>query len=107
VYLDGGLEAARKTVDLWLGAAVKEARARPPAVRHPKSRLQEWLQKEGRGTPSYRVIGQDGPAHDAIWTIEAILDDGSVVGQGKGSSKRQAATLAAERALEALTGDPS
>lgn len=107
VYLDGGLEAARRAVRTWLPAAIEEAQASPEAelraaVRHPKTHLQEWLQERGRGTPSYRVIGQDGPNHAATWRVEAVLHDGTVVGQGRGGSKRLAETEAAQAALASL-----
>ena len=107
VFLDGGLDAARQTVRTWLCAAVLEARSRSTAslresVRHPKSRLQEWLQPRGRGTPTYREVSQEGPNHAAMWTVEVVLADGTVAGVGRGGSKRDASTLAARDALERL-----
>jgi len=110
VYLDGGIEAARSAVQAWLPAAIEEARARPPgkhqaAVRHPKSRLQEWLQRRGMGTPEYPVVDQDGPNHDATWSVEVRLVDGTVLGAGQGTSKREAETRAAEVALAALEAE--
>ncbi len=112
VYLDGGIEAAREAVRAWLPAAVVEARSRPrdqlqAEVRHPKNLLQEWLQSRGRGTPSYPVIRQDGPNHDAVWSVHAVLEDGAVVGSGQGTSKREAETRAAEMALATLEAEES
>lgn len=60
VYLDGGMEAARRMVQLHWPKA--EEVQRP--MQDSKGALQEFLQRDGGEAPTYRIIGQDGPPHD-------------------------------------------
>ena len=57
VYLDGGLEAARRAVRTWLPAAIEEAQASPEAelraaVRHPKTISKSGFRSEGGAPPA-------------------------------------------------------
>src|SRR4029079_13932025 len=66
IYLDGGIEAARGFIlslfgPLLTGAGDRAAEA--SFTEDWKSALQEWLQKEGRGLPSYRLASAEGPDH--------------------------------------------
>ena len=99
VYLDGGMEEARKIVQAhW---------PRPEEVQRPmqdsKGALQEYLQKDGGDAPTYRIIGQDGPPHDRRFTAEVLLHD-RVLAQGAGRTKKQAEQAAALAALRKLQG---
>ena len=99
VYLDGGMEEARKIVQThW---------PRPEEVQRPmqdsKGALQEYLQKDGGDAPTYRIIGQDGPPHDRRFTAEVLLHD-RVLAQGAGRTKKQAEQAAALAALRKLQG---
>jgi len=59
VYLDAGMEEAAKLVDLAMdGYETSEKNDRDA-----KSALQEYLQALGEETPTYEIIGQDGPPH--------------------------------------------
>ena len=60
-----------------------------------KSRLQEWAEAHGLGSPSYEVTGS-GPGHEQRFTA-AVRIAGEVRGTGDGTSKK-AAELAAARA---------
>src|SRR5688572_16054273 len=60
VYLDGGLEPARKIIlDLW-GSNIRTLIELPP---DPKTELQEWAQARGLGLPHYDIKGKSGPDH--------------------------------------------
>ena len=100
VYLDGGLEAARGVVSRCMGPLLRPE-ALEGLLSDAKTRLQELTQAGGLGLPVYRLIAQTGPDHDRVFTVEAAVD-GVVRGVGSGGSKRQAETLAAAQALEAL-----
>ena len=47
----------------------------------------------------YVLVGEDGPAHDRVFTMEVRLNS-NVLGKGTGHSKREAEQYAARMALE-------
>jgi ribonuclease-3 len=104
VYLDGGVDAARKVV-LDLCAPELDKALAPLALKSPKSRLQELSYARDGRPPSYRVIDVEGPAHERRYQVEVALD-GVVMGRGVGRSRRDAETEAAAAALEHLITVP-
>ncbi len=73
------------------------------ALDHPvdfKSALQERLARRGE-LVVYAVTEEEGPPHDRIFTVEAIVS-GTEVGRGQGRSKKDAEQEAARVALEAM-----
>jgi ribonuclease-3 len=100
VYLDAGVEAARGVVTrLVIPFALPRALA--GATRDPKGVLQEHTMGTDGALPEYRVVAEDGPAHDRRFTVEVDVD-GACVGRGVGVSKKAAEKAAAAAALEAL-----
>jgi ribonuclease-3 len=97
VYLDGGLDAARRVVLESLEARFR-AEAADPGASDLKSRLQEWAESEGLGTPTYELHGA-GPAH-AQRFVASVTIGGRVLGTGEGSSKKAAELAAAHAAWE-------
>lgn len=103
MYLDGGLEAARRFV-------LEEWREEIERLRQPghltslvgdyKSALQERLQERGEPAPVYRVIATEGPDHEKQFSV-AVASGGRVLAQGTGASKKEAEQRAARLALEA------
>lgn len=63
-----------------------------------KSRLQEEVQTDKRGTVIYRVVNETGPAQNKTFYIEAVYEN-IVLGHGKGGSKKKAEQDAARDAL--------
>lgn len=99
IYLEGGLEAARAFFDrLWLPLEIHSVKSVDD-----KSALQEWLQARGRPVPEYRVVAEDGPAHQRLFVVE-VLADGKVLATAQGTSKKRAEQDAARKALSTLTG---
>lgn len=99
IYLDGGLEPARRTVlDLWSDKVAE--RSREPGVKDYKTRLQELVARDG-GRPVYEVEGT-GPDHDRRFTARVTVD-GEEYGTGEGRSKKEAEQEAAARALDSLS----
>lgn len=91
LYLDGGLDAARRVVrQEW--AALLEADMKPPMS--AKTRLQEWTLGRGLGLPEYRLVSRSGPPHAPVF-VAAVLAAGREA-QGVGESKRAAEQTAAE-----------
>ncbi|WP_025898755.1 ribonuclease III [Sneathiella glossodoripedis] len=99
LYLDGGLKAAKTfVVKYWWPRFDAEHAAR----KDPKSALQEWAAKGGRGVPSYVVVEEKGPDHDPEFTVEVSVE-GCKSQTATGPSKRQAEKLAAKLMLKEVS----
>jgi ribonuclease-3 len=98
IYLDGGLEAARAFLFTNFGDFIKEIAAQPEE-KNPKGTLQECLQAIAPSSPTYRLIGQEGPDHLKSFLAEVKWED-LVLGQGSGRSKQEAEISAATEALK-------
>ena len=94
LYLDGGWEAAET-----LKPHLATERAEHPS--NPKSFLQECVQSDHMEAPSYKVVGEDGPAHEPTFTAVALVG-GVRRGRGTGSSKKEAEAAAALDALDRM-----
>lgn len=102
LYLDGGLEAARRLIETHWRPRIEEAETPPQDA---KTALQEWAQGRGLALPSYREVGRSGPAHEPRFTVEVSVE-GRTPARGEGRSKRLAEQVAAARLLDAIgTGD--
>jgi len=66
-----------------------------------KAILQEYAQGNAMELPDYKIINEEGPAHDRTFKIEVFVNDESL-GYGAGKSKKEAQQKAAEMALDAL-----
>ncbi|HEY0513375.1 MAG TPA: ribonuclease III [Thermoanaerobaculia bacterium] len=99
VYLDGGLEAARRAILEMVESAYHE-RSRQ-AVTDAKTQLQEVAQALGWDLPEYRLTESLGPDHDKTFVVECWLA-GALGGRGEGPSKKVAEQRAAADALAKL-----
>ncbi len=73
------------------------------ALEHPldfKSTLQELLAQRGE-VVSYEVTEEQGPPHSRTFSVHAMVA-GSVVGRGRGRSKKHAEQQAAREAVECI-----
>ncbi len=95
VYLDGGLDAARKVVEKLIGDCSETGE------NDAKSELQEYLQGKGRSMPAYVTVGEEGPPHERVFTA-AVLIDGQEIAKGSGTSKKRAEQEAARDALQII-----
>ncbi len=100
MYLDGGLEPARKMIHkhiiTGLSALLEETQ-----YKNFKSLLLEYCQRESKTGPVYMVENEEGPDHNKIFTVGVYIN-GSKFGSGAGSSKKAAEQHAAEEALTLL-----
>ena len=101
IYLDGGLNAARKFIERAWTPQFQQA---PSEVKDPKTLLQELTQSEGLGLPVYAIISRTGPDHDPVFEVEVRLSD-DVVDVATGGSKREAERMAAAKLLARLRQD--
>ncbi|MCB6366426.1 ribonuclease III [Intestinibacillus massiliensis] len=101
IYLDGGIEPARKFVLDFVPRKAEEAR-HGGVFKDYKTMLQEIVQKSKQETLEYRLAGESGPDHDKQFTMEVLLNS-NVFATGTGRSKKEAEQMAAKQAL-ALMG---
>jgi ribonuclease-3 len=95
IYLENGYDAAKGFVHEMLGAAVAEAALRPDDA-DPKTRLRQWSEANGLGTPAYD-IAEAGQKHDMTYTA-VVRVARRRAGTGQGKSKKSAEARAAEDA---------
>jgi ribonuclease-3 len=98
LYLDGGLDVARRFVRRAWDSAMT-IQADPP--KDPKTTLQEWAQKRGKDLPAYTVTERSGPPHAPVFVVTVTV--GELSGTGTAGSKRAAEQLAAESLLGTIS----
>lgn len=101
IYIDSGYDAASNfihehLISVWLDKIINNS-----LYKDFKTTLQEKVQAEGKGTPSYKLIRQEGPDHQKIFTLGVIVDN-KQLGIGVGSNKQEAEQNAAKQALSKL-----
>lgn len=102
LYLDGGIAAARRFIERhW--QQMMAAELMPP--QDAKTALQEWAQAAGLKLPRYSVIRSEGPPHDPVFEIEAMVE-GHAPARGAGRSKRAAEQAAATQLLASVRSSP-
>ena len=97
LYLDQGYEAASAFIHTQILSKL-EAILTEGSWRDPKSHLQEVSQQIDNATPVYKVISEEGPDHDKIFTLGAYVGS-KLMGKGVGPSKQSAQQQAARAAL--------
>lgn len=96
VYLDGGIEPAKKLVLRFIGREGIDT-----SVRDYKTLLQEVVQKHPEEAVKYVVTNESGPDHAKEFTVEVRLNS-NVIGAGTGRSKKLAEQAAAREALKLM-----
>lgn len=99
IYLDGGLESAKHFLFHNFAEEIAETIKMP--LRNWKALLQDYCQKKFQQAPLYRVLDASGPDHNKIFTIAVVINE-EIIGQGTGSSKKEAQQSAAVNAMERL-----
>ncbi|MDO8581887.1 MAG: ribonuclease III [bacterium] len=98
LYLDRGIETVRVFVGTYILTRLPEILEKKLWM-DPKSRFQEEAQERNGVTPSYKVLGEEGPDHAKNFTVGIYLHD-ELVAKGSGLSKQEAQVDAAKKALE-------
>ena len=95
IYLDGGIEPARRFIERnWRPLASTSDADR----RDAKTELQEWAHRAAGQTPVYETEDRTGPDHDPVFTVRATVT-GYKPETGAGRSKREAEQAAAAAIL--------
>ena len=97
IYLDKGYEAVKKYITDNILSTLPQI-LEEESWRDPKSYLQEISQARDGFTPIYKVLDEDGPDHDKIFTLGVFVGD-KKMGEGEGPSKQIAQQEAAREAI--------
>ncbi len=97
LYLDQGYDAAARFVHTTLIIKLEEIIANQ-LYKDPKSSLQELSQDEISITPTYRVLSEEGPDHNKLFTV-GVYAGSKLLASGSGRSKQLAEQQAASAAL--------
>lgn len=100
LFLDGGIEKAREFITATILEHQNEF-VGSQGLKDPKSLLQEFMQEKYKVSPDYRILDEQGPDHDKIYTSGVFLN-GDLVANGTGRSKQEAEKDAAQKSLETL-----
>lgn len=100
VYLDGGVDAARRFIDHVFSASIDAINGEDLLFHDYKTALQELAQGRGLPLPDYNVVDEVGPDHDKMFIVEVKV--GSLAERGEGSSKKEAQQQAARHALREM-----
>ncbi|MBR4911174.1 MAG: ribonuclease III [Clostridia bacterium] len=103
IYLDGGIEPARKHVMRFIIPELERYDIKAD-LKDYKTLLQEIVQRNPEESVSYVLTGESGPDHDKKFTVEVRLNS-NTIGTGTGKSKKDAEEMAAMQALK-LMGEP-
>lgn len=99
VFLDGGLEAARKHILRFIPEDLNIQKN--AAFNDYKTILQEVIQKNPEEKVEYVVAEQSGPDHNKAFKVNVCLNR-NIIGRGTGRSKKEAEQMAAREALELM-----
>jgi ribonuclease-3 len=102
IYLDGGIEPARRLIETSFKRDLEAVDEDDLLFHDYKTALQELAQGKGLQLPEYSVIEEVGPDHDKRFIVEVKV--GSHLARGEGSSKKEAQQQAARHALRDYTG---
>lgn len=103
IYLDGGIDAAKK----WIFGNLKETieNSKHMDFHNYKSEIQNFFQKRDKGTQvvRYTLIDKKGPDHEPEFKVNATYL-GEVIGTGVGKNRKSAEQAAAKQALIRMQG---
>ncbi len=98
VYLDQGMEVARKFVLSNFNSLMEKA-DKNEIILDYKTSLQEILQENGEIDIKYEIVKYEGPPHRRKFYSRVVIDQ-LTMGKGEGYSKKEAEQLAAKDAME-------
>ncbi len=100
IYLDGGLEKAKRFIEYYLADTIKTI-VEKGIIFDYKTYLQELTQRVFGGLPVYEIIKEEGQEHNKTFYCDVYIND-IKYGFGIGKSKKEAEKKAAKEAVEKL-----
>lgn len=102
LYLDGGMSIAHKFIHQFILNDIENK----SLFYDSKSILQETVQANGHISLEYKLISEEGPDHDKIFTVEVFIG-GKSSGIGSGKTKKGAEQKAAYEAIKLIKSNKS
>jgi ribonuclease-3 len=99
IYLDGGIEEARRIMLRFFEPQIEDVEQSGRQVADFKTALQEQLQARRLGRVDYIVTSETGPDHQKLFTVEVLIE-GEAAARGIGLTRKAAEQAAAQQALE-------
>jgi len=100
IYLDAGFNKTMKVI-VGLFSSLLDRVETQEMVHDFKSLLQEYTQENCKTLPKYRLVRENGPAHDKTFTVVLTIN-GKTLGQAEGKSKKEAEQKVAREAFLCL-----
>ena len=100
IYLDGGIEPARRFVSRWMDPEIAQVSSGAQGANH-KSLLQQLSQRDFGVTPTYEVMEESGPDHSKSFHVSAFIGERRYT-PAWGRNKKEAEQRAASNALVEL-----
>ncbi|WZL74812.1 ribonuclease III [Clostridiaceae bacterium 35-E11] len=97
IYLDGGLEKAKKFILKRLQETIEGA-IEGRVFQDYKTHLQEIIQSVNTEKIMYEIVDEEGPDHNKIFYVHVKVGE-KIAGKGSGKSKKEAEQNAAKEAL--------
>ena len=97
IYLDGGFTSAKEFVEKFVLNGIEEKQL----FYDSKTTFQEMMQSVTTDPIRYELIGEEGPDHCKIFSVELFVGDASA-GKGTGKSKKAAEQAAAYDAIKKI-----
>ena len=104
IYLDGGMDAAKRFIVRHIEAEIDLAVGGHGGINY-KSNLQQVAQRQFGETPTYLLLDEKGPDHSKCFKISAQIGR-QRYSPAWGRNKKDAEQRAAMNALSQLAGDP-
>ncbi|MBI2595018.1 MAG: ribonuclease III, partial [Candidatus Colwellbacteria bacterium] len=99
LYLDQGYAKAKEFINRFIIPGLDKLTRE--GGKDPKSLVQEIAQSRYKITPSYKVLSEEGPAHERIFRV-GLYFNSDLKSEGEGNSKQEAETEAAQKFLPEL-----
>ncbi len=103
IYLDGGMEAAKRFIVRHIEAEIDETVGGHGGINY-KSNLQQVAQRQFGETPTYQLLDEKGPDHSKCFKISAQVGRQQFA-PAWGRNKKDAEQRAAMNALSQLAGE--
>ena len=99
IFLDTGMQTAEHCILQWYHDRFENIEIQP---KDPKTKLQEWVQKDIKALPEYPVTQIERLGCNQIFHVHCQVPESGQQATGKGSNRRLAEQAAAEKVLEIL-----
>ncbi|CAD2076854.1 ribonuclease III [Phocicoccus pinnipedialis] len=96
LYLDQGRDKVHKFLSKYVFPKITSKNY--SAVVDYKTALQEFVHKHFKDNVKYILVKEEGPSHNKRFT-QAVEHNGKIIGEGTGSSKKEAEQIAAKEGL--------